>query len=55
MPVSGEVSAINDDLDGTPTLLNASCYEQGWLIRVKPENMADVNSLLSADAYRAQL
>jgi glycine cleavage system H protein len=55
MPVSGEVVAVNGELDGTPTLLNASCYEKGWLIRVKPENMVDVDSLLSADAYRAQL
>ena len=39
MPVAGEVSAVNGDLDGTPTLLNASCYDRGWLIRVKPEDM----------------
>ena len=55
MPVAGEVSAVNGDLDGTPTLLNASCYDRGWLIRVKPEDMASVDGLLSADAYKATL
>ena len=55
MPVAGEVSAVNGDLDGTPTLLNASCYDRGWLIRVKPEDMAAVDGLLSADAYKATL
>ncbi|WP_294484795.1 glycine cleavage system protein GcvH [uncultured Mailhella sp.] len=55
MPVAGEVSAVNGDLDGTPTLLNASCYDRGWLIRVKPEDMASVDGLLSADVYKATL
>ena len=55
MPVAGEVSAVNGDLDGTPTLLNASCYGRGWLIRVKPEDMAAVDGLMSADAYKATL
>ena len=55
MPVSGEVTAVNGDLDGTPTLLNASCYDKGWLIRVKPEDSASIDCLLSADAYRASL
>lgn len=55
MPVSGEVTAVNGELDATPTLLNASCYDKGWLIRIKPEKMDDADKLLSADAYRAAL
>ena len=55
MPVSGEITAVNGELDATPTLLNASCYDKGWLIRIKPENMDDADKLLSADAYRAAL
>ena len=55
MPVAGEVTAVNGELDGTPTLLNASCYEKGWLIRVKPEDMGAADALLSADAYKATL
>ena len=55
MPVAGEVTAVNAELDGTPTLLNASCYEKGWIIKAKPEDMASLDALLSADAYRAIL
>ena len=55
MPVAGEVTAVNGELADTPTLLNASCYEKGWLIKVKPEDMAAVDALMSADAYKATL
>ena len=55
MPVDGEVTAVNTELDGTPTLLNASCYEKGWIIKAKSADMASLDALLSADAYRAML
>ena len=55
MPVAGEVTAVNEELADTPTLLNVSCYEKGWLIKVKPEDMAAVDALMSADAYKAAL
>ena len=55
MPVAGEVVAVNEELGDTPTLLNASCYEKGWLIKVKPEDMAAVEALHSAEAYRETL
>ena len=55
MPVTGEVVAVTGELEDTPTLVNASCYDKGWMIRVKPENMADVDALMGADAYRASL
>ncbi len=55
MPVAGEVVAVNEELGDTPTLLNASCYEKGWLIKVKPEDMAAVEALHSAEAYREAL
>ena len=52
---SGTVTAVNEELGGTPTLLNASCYGTGWIIKAKPDDMADLDGLLSADAYRALL
>lgn len=55
MPVAGEITAVNPELDGTPTLLNASCYDRGWLVKVRPEDTASVEKLLSADAYKAVL
>lgn len=55
MPVAGEVTAVNGDLDAAPTLVNASSYDKAWMIRIKPDSAADLNGLLSADAYRAFL
>ena len=55
MPVDGEVTAVNGELDGTPTLLNVGCYDKAWLIRIKPANPADIDRLLDADAYKAVL
>ncbi len=54
MPLDGEVTAVNADLEDNPTLVNASCYEKGWMIRITADQ-AGLAGLLSADAYRAQL
>lgn len=55
MPVAGEIVAINDALDATPTLVNASCYDKAWMIRIKPDNAADIDAMFAVDAYRAAL
>lgn len=49
-PVSGEVVAINEALSDAPQSVNEDAYG-AWLFKVKPTNAADVNALLSADAY----
>ena len=50
-PVSGEVTAVNDEVKNAPELLNESPHEKGWLIRVKPDDPAELDSLLDAAAY----
>jgi len=50
-PIAGEVVAINDRLDKEPALVNSDPYGAGWMIKVKPSNPADLDSLLKADAY----
>lgn len=52
-PVSGEVAAVNEDVKGAPELLNESPHEKGWLIRVKPDDPAELDALLDAAAYTA--
>ena len=54
-PVSGEVVAVNTDLKDNPALINQSPYEKGWMIRIRIANPAEVESLLSADAYEKAL
>ena len=51
-PISGVVVAINELLTDQPELVNESCYERGWLVRLRPANPADVQALLDAEAYR---
>jgi len=54
-PVAGEVAAVNAALDADPALVNRSPYDEGWMIRLKVGNAADLDGLLSPAAYRAQI
>ncbi|MBM7520344.1 glycine cleavage system protein GcvH [Nocardioides nitrophenolicus] len=54
-PVSGEVVAVNEALDATPELVNNDPYGAGWLFEVVPADAADLDGLLDAAAYEAQL
>lgn len=54
-PLSGMVVATNALLDDEPARINADCYGEGWLIRVRVTDPAEVNALLSAEDYRALL
>ena len=51
-PVSGEIAAINGEVVASPETVNADAYGH-WLYKLKPENAADVASLLDATAYTA--
>ncbi len=50
-PVTGEVTAVNDDITTAPELVNSSPYEQGWMLRVKPDDPAELDNLLDAAGY----
>jgi len=52
-PVTGEVSEINGELDGTPELVNQDPYGQGWIIKLKNCDAAQLDKLLDAAAYDA--
>jgi len=55
-PVSGTVTMVNDKLGSQPELVNKSPYGDGWLLEVKPSNLAaDTKNLLEAKAYSALL
>ena len=55
MPVSGEVVAINEDLENVPELVNKEPYEGGWLIEVKPEDTLELEALMDKTAYMKAL
>lgn len=52
-PVSGEVVEINEALEDEPEQVNDSPYDEGWMIIVKPDNLGDVEQLLTAEQYQA--
>ncbi|MEN8764426.1 MAG: glycine cleavage system protein GcvH [Wenyingzhuangia sp.] len=52
MPVTGEIVEFNEGLEDEPELVNADPYEKGWMIKVKPNNIEDVQDLLDAAAYK---
>lgn len=54
-PVSGTVTEVNAELESQPQLVNDSVYETGWLIKVKPDDPADVDKLLTAEQYAQQI
>ncbi|MCK5312198.1 MAG: glycine cleavage system protein GcvH [Desulfobacteraceae bacterium] len=51
IPVSGEIIAVNEELEDTPELVNDSCYENGWIAEVKLSDPSEFDSLLDKDAY----
>jgi glycine cleavage system H protein len=55
MPVSGEILEKNDGLDNTPEVLNSDPYGEGWMIKVKLSDTAELDSLMSADDYKRHI
>jgi glycine cleavage system H protein len=55
MPVTGTVLAVNTALEALPETVNKSPYEDGWMIRIQVENPAGLDSLLSAEQYKAHV
>jgi glycine cleavage system H protein len=54
-PLSGEVIAVNDDAGENPEVINNDPYGDGWMVRVRLTDTAEVDSLLDVEAYRRLL
>lgn len=53
LPVTGTIVEINPELNNQPELINSNPYGEGWMVKVKVDDAADVEGLLTADAYTA--
>lgn len=53
LPIAGEILDQNEALEENPELVNQDPYGEGWLIKMKPANVADIDNLLDADGYKA--
>ena len=54
-PISGEVVAINEELEETPELINSDPYGKGWIVRLKPSESEELDELLTASAYEESI
>ena len=54
-PVSGEVVAVNQAVVDEPALVNTDPYGRGWFFQIKLSQASELNGLLAADGYRAQI
>jgi len=52
-PVAGEITAVNEGLADAPELVNQDAYGDGWLLRMKPADTAELEGLLDAEGYKA--
>lgn len=55
MPLSGEVVAVNTNLDENPEVINDSPYGEGWMVKIQPSDPAQWDGLMAAGPYRDQL
>ncbi|KAA3646898.1 MAG: glycine cleavage system protein GcvH [Bacteroidetes bacterium] len=55
MPVTGEVIEINTGIESNPESVNTAPYTDGWMIKVKISDASQLDELLSAEAYQAEI
>jgi len=55
MPISGEITAVNEELNDSPEKVNSDPYETAWMIRVTPNSSLDNAELLSSENYEKEI
>lgn len=50
-PVSGKVTEKNEAVENKPSLINTSCYKEGWLFKVELNNLDEIKSLMNEETY----
>ena len=53
MPVSGEVTAVNDALADDPALVNRDAYGDGWMVRIRLDDPSELDDLMAPEQYKA--
>ncbi len=50
--ISGEIIAVNEELEDSPEIINQSAFEDGWLVRIKLSDKTELDTLLNANEYQ---
>ena len=53
MPITGEIIEVNEKLDSEPELVNNDPYGDGWMVKIKFDDLTQLDNLLDLDAYEA--
>lgn len=53
-PISGVVTAINEQVRENPAIVNTDPYNTGWLVKLQPSNLSEADNLLSAEEYQQE-
>tara|TARA_B100000405_G_scaffold72077_1_gene49564 strand:+ start:721 stop:1095 length:375 start_codon:yes stop_codon:yes gene_type:complete len=53
MPISGEVLELNEKLESEPELVNSDPYGDGWMVKIKIDNISQLDELLDLDGYES--
>jgi glycine cleavage system H protein len=53
MPINGTIIEVNEDLEGSPELINEEPYEGGWIVKIQASDLSELDDLKSADDYLA--
>ncbi|MGW8758429.1 glycine cleavage system protein GcvH [Streptomyces albidoflavus] len=51
-PLAGKVTAVNDELEASPELINEEPYGDGWMVEIQPSDAGALNDLLDAAKYQ---
>ncbi|WP_218354049.1 glycine cleavage system protein GcvH [Alteromonas lipotrueiana] len=54
-PLTGEIIAVNEELEDSPELVNSDPYGDGWLFKIKADDPNEVESLMNAEGYKASI
>jgi len=54
-PISGTIIAVNEALEDAPETVNSSAYDDGWMFKMKPAELAELDNLLDSEAYLAEI
>lgn len=54
-PITGEVVAVNEELEDSPELVNSDAFNDGWLFKLKADDASELANLLDAEGYQASI
>ena len=55
LPISGEILAVNEALEDAPELINDSPFDDGWLFKIQPTAVQELDDLMDSDAYQEEI